>query len=551
MTYCKQFKHIIKVLIFVFIFLLISDTIQRILIQKWTYLNDNMERIMPGFYEEEKNTIDVLMLGTSSIRFGVSPMEIYETYGIKSYNLATNLQPLEASYFVLCEALKSQRPKVVVLDASSFFVPNMPDSGWRYVLDNMSLNRNKYGLAKEYIKKIDDVSMLDAVIPLAYYHERWKNLSERDFSDLDRKKYLYSKGFCLVSAQLGVEHSREERNKERNRVDSISSDTVLHEFNEGIYNKREQKNGNYGDDGVIESSLKWLLKINELCAENDIELMLTHIPNAIWPTISVKAWSEVEYNTMSAICAQHDIEFTDMEYDEDVEIDWLCDTCDGGAHLNFNGAKKISSFLGQYLADRYGLTRRTNVIWDADLEIYRQIRDVCIHQMETNFNSYIKKLPSIYHDKTIIIAAADDMFAGLNKQDVILLQQLGLQSDFSDAYRYSYLAVIEDGLVKYEAMSNNKISYSGEISDLKTPVEIVSAGWGVGMAAEISIGGIDYSVGGRGLNIVVYDNESGVVLDSVCFDTCSLNHEAKRKSGAIMQCLREYEDYIIEHGARQ
>ena len=41
---------------------------------------------------------------------------------------------------------------------------------------------------------------------------------------------------------------------------------------------------------------------------------------------------------------------------EEIGIDWTCDTYDAGLHLNVWGAEKLSSYFGQLLTERHGLT---------------------------------------------------------------------------------------------------------------------------------------------------------------------------------------------------
>ena len=57
-----------------------------------------------GFYEEPENTIETVFLGASIVINGITPTELYEDYGICAYNLATEQQPVLASYYWLEEA---------------------------------------------------------------------------------------------------------------------------------------------------------------------------------------------------------------------------------------------------------------------------------------------------------------------------------------------------------------------------------------------------------------------------------------------------------------
>src|SRR5699024_10463197 len=65
---------------------------------------------MKEFYDLDKNSAQVLVLGSSHTTLGFSPIECYKQTGITSFNLSTAKQPMEVSYYLLEEALKSQSP---------------------------------------------------------------------------------------------------------------------------------------------------------------------------------------------------------------------------------------------------------------------------------------------------------------------------------------------------------------------------------------------------------------------------------------------------------
>ncbi len=72
-------------------------------------------------FMEKENTIDALYVGHSRVRYGVSPMEIYDEYGIVGYNCAQSLQMPWDSYQFICDVLKRQSPSVIALEVDQFF----------------------------------------------------------------------------------------------------------------------------------------------------------------------------------------------------------------------------------------------------------------------------------------------------------------------------------------------------------------------------------------------------------------------------------------------
>lgn len=79
---------------------------------------------MTNFYMQPENTVDVLFVGTSQTYGGVNHSILWDDYGIASYSLATAEQAYWTAYYYICEALKAQSPKLIVLDAKSSTYPD-------------------------------------------------------------------------------------------------------------------------------------------------------------------------------------------------------------------------------------------------------------------------------------------------------------------------------------------------------------------------------------------------------------------------------------------
>ena len=109
---CK--KTILSCVGFIAGFLIILSVLTLIYLPKWKDLD---AELMRGFYQEEENSIDVLMLGSCNIYSSYSPIIAYDKSGITSYVYASPDQELVISYHYLKEALKTQDIKLVVLES--------------------------------------------------------------------------------------------------------------------------------------------------------------------------------------------------------------------------------------------------------------------------------------------------------------------------------------------------------------------------------------------------------------------------------------------------
>ena len=74
---------------------------------------------MTNLYQQEENTVDVLVLGTSLAYAGVNTNVLWEEYGIAAYNLCGAELPYWSCYHYLTEAMKTQRPRLILLDAKA------------------------------------------------------------------------------------------------------------------------------------------------------------------------------------------------------------------------------------------------------------------------------------------------------------------------------------------------------------------------------------------------------------------------------------------------
>ena len=175
-------KIAIKVIAFiclVAILLLLCNSVLR-------FKYDDGIRQMEGFYDQEENSVDVLILGSSHAFCSFVPELLWEKHGYSSYIMGSAVQPLWISYYYLEEALKTQSPKVIVLEAYRF-------QEQKDYLERQYVVKNLYGM-KWSKTKIDayrsmlpskeedkDRSLSDTPLEFLNYHSRYSELSEEDF----------------------------------------------------------------------------------------------------------------------------------------------------------------------------------------------------------------------------------------------------------------------------------------------------------------------------------------------------------------------------------
>ena len=164
-------KYIIKAVLFIVILAIIMGIISFIFIPK----NNTQEAGMTDYGDatilaEPKNTIDMIIFGNSEAFTSVIPMKLWEDYGYTSYICGHPGQTLPDIIKVMNDVTKNQNPKVIVLEANAIY-------------DNLSLT-------------VPISKILQAVLPVIEYRERWKSLKPNDFlGKIEHTQTSYMKGF--------------------------------------------------------------------------------------------------------------------------------------------------------------------------------------------------------------------------------------------------------------------------------------------------------------------------------------------------------------------
>ena len=84
----------------------------------------------------------------------------------------------------------------------------------------------------------------------------------------------------------------------------------------------------------------------EYCKQNDCELIFIKLPEPI-------VWNEEKHGIITEYASEKGVKFIDLNYDENINIDWQTDTQDEGNHLNLYGAEKVGKYLSDYLSNNF------------------------------------------------------------------------------------------------------------------------------------------------------------------------------------------------------
>lgn len=294
---------------------------------------------LQNLYREKDDSIDLLVLGSSHAFEDVNTAALYEDYGIAAYVLAGSYQPMWNTYYYLKEALKTQHPKMILIEGycTSQEFEYSDNSG--IIKNNLGIRDPENRLASLKVSAPAE-NRQDYIQDFRLWHSRYEEIDASDFSAYyETPKMKYYKGF-------GVNYETQEQ--VRPDLDSFSPDPIP------LYEKEE----------------KYFRKVLDLCRDAGIPAMVVISPYAV---------NEIEqrrFLTTGRICGEYQVPYLNFNSDalyDDMNLDFRTDFADA-AHLNDLGNEKYTALLGKRLTEQVDFPDRRD---DAGYESWaRHSRDI-------------------------------------------------------------------------------------------------------------------------------------------------------------------------------
>lgn len=340
-------------------------------------VKDEESRIT-SFYEEEKDSLEAVFIGSSHMFVTAYPFQLWEEYGIKSAVLGGNGMGIPMEYYCVKEAIREQHPDIIVVDLYKAYLDKK--------IDSISYTHNMAGAMQGTANKlhmladlIPDDNRAEFIFPLYLYHSRWKELTQEDFED----QICYTKGaapqFRVYDAS-GFKEVPEEEKKE-----------------------------------VPKTAWSYIEKMIKECEENNVELIFTVMP---YETTKKTEYQQRIFNELADRFADKNVEYYNFFHmmDEaglDVKTDFYDE-----AHVNYEGGKKITSYFGKLLSDK-GLGSKSNddSKWEEDAKAWHaQVRNKQITTIDDK-EEYLDFIGTGNYEFILMIkdSGAFDKHFGLNR----------------------------------------------------------------------------------------------------------------------------------------
>lgn len=307
-----------------------------------------------SFYEEPKNTLDVVFVGASDIYTGFSPAYAYSKYGFTSYNYALDAAPGSLYIPFLKEVLKHQNPKLIVIEVNGYLQNDtyLANEGpLLNFVESTPLSINKI----ETVMSYDIEDKINCLIPFVRYHGNWKKLQEL------RDCYVYTKTTAGKPSMLkGVATNNNIQLKEPTY--DVRDDLVVKNLSDASYAA--------------------LVELLDFCKSESLEnVLFVRFPHRLSTESSYTSYQRS--NMVDQVVSKYGYRFLNLERSvEEIGLDYAYDFYNDD-HLAIHGQIKLTDYLSTLIREQYVTspiiqTTENKIQWD------------CAAKYAIQFNNYMQ-----------------------------------------------------------------------------------------------------------------------------------------------------------------
>lgn len=465
-------KSVIRIISFLFILILILYYVNNILAVKG---GDGIYDLTK-FYELEDNTVDVLVLGSSHAFEAINTGVLWSEYGIASFVLGGSYQQMWYTYYYLKEALKTQTPQLIILEAYM--------TTFKYEYHDGTV-QNTYGL-KWSRDKLESIKVGtpkekwgEYILGYVQYHTRYATLARADFlKNQGNPLYENWKGFGC------------------NMRTTAYDNPDIHQIN--------------GREPLSEKTETYYRKIIELASEYNIPLLIVISP---YPGITES--SQSIFNTAADIAADYNVDF--INYNllyEEIGIDFTYDAADQH-HLNYKGNQKYTRALGEYITNNYNISNRRGnekyKSWEADSQY---ISSLIKNQELLEANTFSSIIENITAQEYTLFVSVDGSCNTSVPDMAILFDTLKIPRDKGNGVWYINN---KTGILYASDVKNYNKDFRLDYHDARITSTLINEDTGE-YENTVFIDNISYGKVSDGVNITVYNPITQSIVDSFGFD---------------------------------
>ena len=318
--YVKRIIRLLAIVLPVIAYVLFS--------QEFLFYNlDNNTVRVKQFYQEEENSLDVVLLGASEVYTGFSPAMAYKEFGFTSYPFVLGANPASLCKSQLKEILKTQSPQLIIVEVGGFIYPDdsllLNEEKIRRYVDNIPMSQNRI----ESILEVDYEDKMSCLIPFIKYHGISTDLKTVKDNFINRMNVL----------------------NQNSKLKGLSTYTKVDDVSQGIIDVSK-------DDNTLpltKKSEEYLIDFMDYCKSEGLSnVVFVRFPHPIKKGVeSYDCFARS--NTVEKMVTASGFQY--IGYDkqiQDIGLDYKTDFYDGN-HLNVYGQAKMTKYFAADLMHRF------------------------------------------------------------------------------------------------------------------------------------------------------------------------------------------------------
>lgn len=296
------------------------------------FLNKEVDR-GASFHSLPENTLDIVVLGSSNAQYSFVPEYTYLDTGLYSYVLGSACQPVKVSYQMLKEALKTQKPKLVILEVyTTMPLSEQCEADSCYVIAGYQMRDDERNDTFDYLPNNKSQEYKNEFIN---NHNKWRTVESLE-ELMPRNENSFNP--YKVDASFGFVYN--------DRKDSFTNKWFPNVYDENV------------DVELDAEDIDALNNILTLCKENDMDLLLykTPIDSVSQEDQSYlhKVWQWADDNNVKYI------DFLKLAPELGY---YMCEYSDS-IHAYMNGAGIITNYINNYITDNYEFNHNENDFYE-------------------------------------------------------------------------------------------------------------------------------------------------------------------------------------------
>ena len=297
------------------------------------HADHNRQRIK-GFYDEDKQSLDIVFLGASEVYSDFAPGCAYQHSGITSYLFATQANSILNYKAQLKNILSRQNPQLIVVELNGALYGNEADvvkeENLRNYADNVPLDCTKL----EWISDNVSENHQEYLFPILKYHGVWKDIPsnmkyQSTIAGDKMRGYNYLKGI--------LNETKVFRSPQRSMNSTLSK----------LADKKKP---------LTEIEEKNLRELLQYCKDENLNnVVFVRLPHIV----VMRTYERFERsNTIGDIVNEYGYDYLNLERDiaqTGIQDDKHFYNLD---HLNVYGQKLFTEYLTDYFSKQYGVKPR-------------------------------------------------------------------------------------------------------------------------------------------------------------------------------------------------